>query len=241
LSPNLARKERERAAREELILNHARRMLLSEGYQNLNLDSLAKSIEYSKGTIYLHFATKEDLALAVATQALRERAELFERAIKFAGRTRERVRAIGCACCQFAIAHPDFFHVELMLKSVSFWEKASEERRHMHSIQSSRVFRAVSGVIQEALSNGDLPSRYRPEEISFSLVAVTIGSHIAGVQHDIQTMCAVEDAIAASRTNQDIVCDGLGWKPLSNDFDYAATDQRIRTEIFPEATWIKPR
>src|SRR6516225_5463962 len=58
-----ARKERERAAREELILDHAQRMLLRDGFQNLNLDELAEAVEYSKGTLYLHFKTKEDIAL----------------------------------------------------------------------------------------------------------------------------------------------------------------------------------
>src|SRR5229473_2976171 len=90
-----ARKERERAAREELILDHAQRMLLKDGFQNLNLDELAEAVEYSKGTLYLHFKTKEDIALAVVTRVLKERADFFERAAQFKGRSRERVGAIG--------------------------------------------------------------------------------------------------------------------------------------------------
>jgi hypothetical protein len=34
------------------------------------------------------------------------------------------------------------------------------------------------------------------------------------------------------------MCDGMGWRPLLKDWDYAATDLRIRNEIFPEATWL---
>src|SRR5258707_11868569 len=98
VSLTAARKERERAAREELMIDHATRLLLKDGYQNLNLDVLAQAIEYSKGTIYLHFSTKEDLALAVSTRVLKERADLFERAAPFQGRTRGRVRAIGFGC-----------------------------------------------------------------------------------------------------------------------------------------------
>jgi len=41
-----ARKDRERAAREELILDHAQRLLLENGFQNLNLDDLAKDQAY---------------------------------------------------------------------------------------------------------------------------------------------------------------------------------------------------
>ena len=64
--PTNLRKERERAVREELILTHARRLLLSNGFQGLSLDELARSIEYSKGTIYLHFESKEDIAAMAA-------------------------------------------------------------------------------------------------------------------------------------------------------------------------------
>jgi hypothetical protein len=44
---------------------------------------------------------------------------------------------------------------------------------------------------------------------------------------------------ALVRQNQDRMCDGWGWKPLLGEWDYAATDQRIRSEVFPEATWLK--
>lgn len=233
------RKERERAAREELILEHGRRLLLRDGFQNLNLDELARAIEYSKGTIYLHFETKEDLALAIATVALKERAELFERASKFKGISRERMRAVGFACCQFAVVHRDYFNIEMTLKSPSFWEKASEERRRQHGLQASRLFHVTNAIATDAIRAGDLPADTRTQDVTLSLISVTMGSHIAGMQPEIQMLCGVDDPIAVVRRNQDLVCDGWGWKPLLKDFDYAATDKRIKAEIFPEATWCK--
>jgi len=37
----------------------------------------------------------------------------------------------------------------------------------------------------------------------------------------------------------DVLLDGLGWKPLSNEADSKAVDRRIKKEIFPDATWFK--
>jgi AcrR family transcriptional regulator len=239
MSATQTRKERERAAREELILTHARRLLLRDGFQNFNLDELAQAIEYSKGTIYLHFETKEDLALAVATQALKERADLFERAAKFTGRTRERVRAIGFACCQFAVAHRDYFGIELMLKSTSFWEKTSAERRRLHGLQAGRMFHTTNGIVLDAQRAGDLSYDVRPQDVTLSLIAITMGSHIVAMQPDLQMLGGIEDPICVVRRNQDLVCDGWGWKPLLKDWDYLATDRRIKAEIFPEANWFK--
>src|SRR6516164_10197828 len=176
-----ARKERERAAREELILNHAQRLLLRDGFQNLNLDELAQAVEYSKGTLYLHFKTKEDIALAVVTRALKERADFFERALDFEGRSRERVRAIGFACCHFANVYPDYYNVEMMLKSLSFWEKADEARQHQYAMQGGRCFRTMHRIVTEGLQSGDLPQgKLSPEMIVYSIASTAIGSHIMG-------------------------------------------------------------
>ena len=235
-----ARKERERAAREELILDHAQRLLLRDGFQNLNLDTLAEAVEYSKGTLYLHFKTKEDLALAVATRALKERADFFERASKFEGRSRERVRAIGFACCHFAKAYPDYFSVELMLKSNSFWEKADEARQHLFGMQGGRCFRIVHRVVNEGLQSGDLPQgQMSSEQIVFAIASMAIGSHIMTRNTHAAMQAGIEDPLKALCQNVNVVLDGLDWKPLSHEWDYDTVDRRIKKEIFPEATWYK--
>lgn len=233
------RRERERADREDLIVTNAARLMGRVGFQNLNLDELAEAVEYSKGTIYLHFETKEDLALAIATRCLRERADLFERAARFQGKSRERIRAIGFACCQFAILHRDYFNLEMTLKSNSFWEKASGERRRLHGVQAGRLFHTVNSIVLEAIQLSDLPRGTRAPEVTLSLIAITMGSHIAASQPDLQMICGIDDPIPSVRRNQDLICDGWHWTPLLRDFDYAATDARIRSEIFPEATWFQ--
>jgi AcrR family transcriptional regulator len=233
------RKEREKAAREELILDHAARLLVRDGFQNLNLDELAKAIEYSKGTIYLHFKTKDDLVLAIATRFSRHRSDLFERAAKFTGTTRERIRSIGFACCQFATLYHEYFNIELMVKSRSFWEKTSAERQRLHGIQVGRMFHSVNSIVQEAVTCGDLPAGTRTPDVTLSLISITVGSQIASAQPDIQMLCAIDNPIHALRRDQEIVLDGWKWAPLSKDWDYASTDRRIKAGIFPEVKWFE--
>jgi AcrR family transcriptional regulator len=235
-----ARKERERAAREELILDHAQRTLLKDGFQNLNLDNLAESVEYSKGTLYLHFKTKEDIALAVVTRAQKERADFFERALRFNGRSRERVRAIGFACCHFANVYPDYYNVEMMLKSLSFWEKADENRQHQYAMQAGRCFRVIHRLVTDGLHEGDLPpGKLRSEQIVFAIASTAIGSHIMSRNSHALMLAGIDDPQEALCENVNILLDGLSWKPLSGEVDYHAVDRRIKKEIFPEATWFK--
>ena len=235
-----ARKERERAAREELILDHAQRLLLRDGFQNLNLDDLAEAVEYSKGTLYLHFKTKEDLALAVVTRALKERADFHERALLFKGRSRERARAVGFACCHFSKAYPDYFNVEMMLKSHSFWEKADEARQHQYGMQGARCFRVMHRIVTEGLQSGDLPpGKMTPEEIVFSIASMAVGSHIMSRSSHAAMLAGIDDPLRALCQNVSLILDGLNWKPLSGEWDWDAVDRRIKKELFPDATWYK--
>jgi AcrR family transcriptional regulator len=214
--------------------------MLRDGFQNLNLDELAEAVEYSKGTLYLHFKTKEDIGLAVVTRAVKERADLFERASRFQGRSREKARAVGFACCHFAKVYPDHFSVELMLKSHSFWEKADEVRQHQNGMEGGRCFRVMHRIVTEGLQCGDLPpNKMSSEQIVFSIASTAIGSHIMARNTHAAIIAGIEDPLLTLCQTVDLLLNGLGWKPLSSEWDYDAVDRRIKKEVFPEATWFK--
>ncbi|PWV61181.1 TetR/AcrR family transcriptional regulator [Plasticicumulans acidivorans] len=240
-TPTMARKERERAAREELILEQARRMLAESGYLDLNLDELARRVEYSKGTLYQHFSSKEDLVMAIAVRGLQARAGLFERALGFRGaNTRECVQAISVAAGQFCHAFPDYFEVETLVKLSSFALRASELRRNQLGLAVGRGFRCVQGIVQAALHLGDLPAHAHlaPERIAFALASVSVGSEIMGRLPELRLLAGIDNLAAVVRENQSLLLDGCGWKPLRSEYDMAAVDRRIRAEVFPEASWL---
>ena len=223
------RKQRELAQREELMVDAAQQQLLEKGFQQLSMDHVAAEVEYSKGTVYQHFATKEDLVLAVATRALRSRADAFEKASNFEGTTRERISAIGFSCVQFAEQHPDYFHIEMMLKSASFWEKSSDARKETHQIQGSRCFRSMNTIIHQALALKELPeSRFSAEKISFSLASLTMGSHIMGEECELVRMAGIEDSKRFIREYQEFYLDSLGWQALFGDQNIETYDERFR-------------
>lgn len=48
----------------DLILDTADRLLAGKGYKRMTMDDLAQEIGIAKGTIYLHFSSKEELVLS---------------------------------------------------------------------------------------------------------------------------------------------------------------------------------
>jgi TetR/AcrR family transcriptional regulator, fatty acid metabolism regulator protein len=58
-------KERQRQERESLILQAAEEVLMEKGYYETSIDEIAARVGIAKGTVYLHFPSKEDLVMAI--------------------------------------------------------------------------------------------------------------------------------------------------------------------------------
>ena len=58
-------KERQRQERENLILQVAEEVLMEKGYHETSIDEIAARVGIAKGTVYLHFPSKEDLVMAI--------------------------------------------------------------------------------------------------------------------------------------------------------------------------------
>jgi AcrR family transcriptional regulator len=59
------RREREKQGIREEILEAARKLFVTEGYENVSIRKIAERIEYSPGTIYLYFQDKADILAQV--------------------------------------------------------------------------------------------------------------------------------------------------------------------------------
>ncbi|AWS41697.1 TetR/AcrR family transcriptional regulator [Streptosporangium sp. 'caverna'] len=69
----------ERDLRADRILNAARELLVSWGYRRITIDEVARRAGVGKGTVYLHFSTKEQLFMTVMTASHLRMVELFLR------------------------------------------------------------------------------------------------------------------------------------------------------------------
>lgn len=60
---------------EDLILDAADRLLARYGYRKMTMDDLAQEVGIGKGTLYLHFRSKEDIALSRVDRLVRRLVE----------------------------------------------------------------------------------------------------------------------------------------------------------------------
>lgn len=230
----LTRKQREIQQREALILNVARAMLIEGGYLGLNMDRIAETTEYSKGTIYQHFSSKEEIMIALCIQSLEIQMAFFERAATFQGRTRERMLAIAEAYELFVRLYPHHVQNWQTIHSASIHAKTSAERQSRLQVCEHHCLSIVSGVIRDAIAQGNLvlPAWSSPEKLTFGLWSIAFGAYMimaSGVSLDA---FALENPRDTLHGNYRFLLDGVGWQPLSSAWDYEPTYERIRKEVF---------
>jgi AcrR family transcriptional regulator len=222
--------------REEEILDVARTLFLEKGYSGLNMDEIAERIGYSKGTVYGHFRNKEDILTEMAGRAVDKRAEMFARVAAFAGKSRERITALELAAELFVKLFPHFFSVEVIMRTETLREKAARERQEMLRACEARCMNTVAGIARDGISQGDLelPEDLAPEELTFGLWSLTYGGYSLVKTGTPLVDLGVRDPYRVINRNAQLMLDGIGWKPLSTEWDYQATAERAAEELFPQ-------
>ncbi|MFX1452616.1 MAG: TetR/AcrR family transcriptional regulator, partial [Promethearchaeota archaeon] len=59
LSPTKIRREREKEQRREDIIDAAEKLFLTQGFENTTMKQIANEAEYSKGTLYNYYKSKD--------------------------------------------------------------------------------------------------------------------------------------------------------------------------------------
>ncbi len=229
-------KQQEIREREQAILDLAQTMLLEQGDQGLSMDRIADEAGVSKGTVYQHFASKEDLLAALAVRSAGIRAELFERAATFKGTTRERMSAIGAAAELFFTLFPHHEHAEHAFKASSHAQKVPAERISAMETCHFRCFGAATGIARDAVAKGELVLRegQSVEQICVGLWNLHMGAFL---MRDLETFIdipAITDPVPLLFANAQALLDGFGWQPLSTQHDYVAARARAVAELFPK-------
>ena len=87
-------KDRQREERERLILEAAEELLAEKGYHEMSIDEIAARVGVSKGTVYLHFPSKEELVLAYLGRGMRRFMQEATDALNASASPSDRLRSL---------------------------------------------------------------------------------------------------------------------------------------------------
>lgn len=111
-------KERKTRHKEDLrkrILDAAKKLFVTAGYEATSIRKIAKEIEFSPTTIYLYYRDKSDIIYALHQEGFQMLRQDFQPLMQVEAPF-ERLKALGKCYINFALTHPDFYDVMFMMK-----------------------------------------------------------------------------------------------------------------------------
>ena len=130
-----------------LILDTTRHLLVQEGYQNLSMRKIARAIDYSATSIYLHFDNKDALLHALIDEGM---SHLYQNLKQV--RTQhphnlvERLEALCRRFIRFGLDNPEYYEIMFLLHP---------ERMERYPAEKYRRARRNLDVIAATLAAGD--------------------------------------------------------------------------------------
>lgn len=231
--------------RETLILQTTAQLMEEIGYSTLTIDKVVARVPYSKGTVYNHFASKEDLLVGLCIYKLATLKDLFVRASAFQGSNRERLLALNTAYFIYALLSPEQAMAVLYVRTSDLDKKASKTRlERLYSADADIMGIGIS-IIEDALAAGEfkLPHHMNLQQVTFGVWTTAFGS-IALLNSMIES-CPISSGLILDQeffNNVNIMMDGFGFKPLSTEHDAKASLKRILSEVFaPEVAALEQR
>jgi AcrR family transcriptional regulator len=231
-----AKRQQALADREAELLVIAEQLVAKDGFANFTMDKLTANASYSKGTIYNHFNSKEDLIAALCIKSLRKELSLFRQAQTFEGNLREKCLALLYAYQLHAHQNPTLFMCVLCAKTPAVMEKASPERLQTQDQLSKEVIDFCDNLFAQAMTDGvlALAPDVGQDSLTFALWAMAFGTNALMVSAgEIESISRLDHRFT-QLNHANLLLDGMGWQPLSSEWDYKQTWMRIESELFVE-------
>ena len=149
------KKKREFEEREQALISIADKILSKGGEAVLTMDNLIAHTEYSKGTVYKHFKSKDDLLAAIYFQKFQVLLRIFSKVVSLPLPTRERELGLHVAHSLF---DRRYFRESARLmapNTKAMLEKVSPQRRDkLEALHQKFQELLLEPLIQEAVDSG---------------------------------------------------------------------------------------
>lgn len=167
-------KERQREERERLILEAAEKLLLERGYHETSIDDIAARVGISKGTVYLHFASKEDLVFALLTRGMRAFLQRIDDILSGTGTAREKLATL-IEQAYGDMAGQRFQLFSAIFQSPEIHSRLADRRNQMRELWDERQQR-IAALLEAGKAEGEFDCDM-PTPIMLSLLAGMLSPH----------------------------------------------------------------
>ena len=144
------RRERERNARRQAILQAAREVFARSGYHETTLEEIAREAEFGKGTIYNYFSSKEELFDGILLTLMDEIEAMARAAVARPGGARVKYMQYALSLLSYISQHSRLFRLvmlELIRQDAGGYQKNMERIRE----RAEQTWRILASPLDEEI------------------------------------------------------------------------------------------
>jgi AcrR family transcriptional regulator len=163
------RKDREKEARREEIINAAEKIFFERGLSTSTMDEVATVAELSKGTLYLYYRSKEDLYLAVTLRGMEVMYGLFEKSVSTGENALKLLLNLEEAYSAFFLNYRQYYQMMYFFENPDYHKQISESMIEQCSAVDRKIWELVSNTVRKAIDEGYLHVQLDPLEVGIML------------------------------------------------------------------------
>lgn len=164
------RKAKEKEDLKSLILQGAKRLFVQKGIEQTTIRSIADVINYSVGTVYVYFKSKNDILHALHTQGFTELGGQFT-VLHHVADPMERLRTMGKVYIRFALDNPDMYDLMFNVKApMEFLITIQEEEWN----EGKATFDALRTTVNQCMDAGHFKG-HEAEPLTFLIWSLVHG------------------------------------------------------------------
>ncbi|NOT65802.1 MAG: TetR/AcrR family transcriptional regulator [Methylotenera sp.] len=171
--PPKPKTDAERQQLRTLIIDAARELFVTKGVEAVTMREIAKRIDYSATSIYLHFSDKEAVLRAICETDFLALATSLKDIFQIENPV-ERLLVLGRGYAEFALSHPNHYRLMFM---------AQHTPRHPKdlALQQNNPEQDAYYQLKMVVNDVFLAGAFRPELTDADLIAQTIWAATHGV------------------------------------------------------------
>ena len=151
----------------ENILNAARTLFLANNYADVTVSMIAARAELTKGAIYHHFSSKEDLCLAMLHRDLAEKQAIFHAAASTSGSSRDRLGRLTRSFLDMPRGKRRV--MRLVRRDINIF--AGPERERLVQAYQNALPVEVENIVRDGIAKGEIGAG-DPRLLSWQFVAL---------------------------------------------------------------------
>lgn len=137
------------------ILEAARELFFQQGFESTTIDEIADRTELSKGAIYLHFPSKEEIYITLMLEGSEILHEMLQEAVSVDLPADTLVRRLGQAYFRFYREHTAYFRMLfLYMSSKEVHAKLTQELCESCEASAKESLGLVTSIIQKGIDSG---------------------------------------------------------------------------------------